>query len=318
MLKYLDLIINFLTNMIYLIGLWFLVSPLLLPVFKSTLRASRFRRAVRSTKPAKKSAVITYIEMLLNVTMNTKTQFAVYSFFMVSASLFLTVFLLLINEYSFMYVFLFSTFAGSLPFLFLILRLNNYRVEGSYEGVALVSQLTDQYKINSGNMKEAIDKSLVFLKNSPYSSKALYRLSFSIKNSKNNDEIERSIMEFVFAFATDWAQLLGMNMLISIIDGADVKYSLEDILTLLKRIKENVEKTKRTNNEAYTMIKILIPFTYLASVYFAVNTLGFSYGKFLDYQFRNPLGLKFAVITYTMLIICFIFAYLIRKPKYDY
>lgn len=318
MLKYLDMIVNFLTNMIYLIGLWFLVSPLLLPAFRSSLRASRFRRAMRSTKPTKKSAVITYIEMLLNVTMNTKTQFAVYSFFMISISLFLTVFLLLIKEYSLMYVLLFSAFVGSLPFLFLLLRLNNYRIEGSYEGVSLVSQLTDQYKINSGNMKEAIDKSLVFLKNSPYSSKSLYRLSFSIKNSKNNDEIERSILEFVFAFGTDWAQLLGMNMLISIIDGTDVKYSLDDILTLLKRIKENVEKTKRTNNEAYTMIKILIPFTYLASVYFAVNTLGFSYGKFLDYQFRNPLGLRFAVITYSMLIICFIFAYLIRKPKYDY
>lgn len=318
MLKYLDVIVNFLTNMIYLVGLTFLISPLLIPAFRASIRASRFRRAVRSSKRTKKNAAITYIEMLLNVTLNTKTQFAVYSFFMISISLFLTVFVLLIDNYSLIYAFLFSVFAASLPYLFLRLRLNSYRVEGSYEGVALVSQLTDQYKINNGNMKEAIDKSLVFLKNCPYSSKALYRLSFSIKNSKNNEEIERSILEFVFAFGTDWAQLLGMNMFISIIDGADVKYSLDDILNLLKRIKENIEKIKRTNNEAYTMIKILIPFTYLASVYFAVNVLGFSYGKFIEYQFRNPLGLRFAVITYSMLIICFIFAYLISKPKYDY
>ncbi len=322
LIRHLDAIVIFAANFTFAAGLWLLALPLLLTFLKSTARRSRFRRSVNintADKIKKKSNVRLHIEMLLNVTINSKSDFVLYSFYFITFALFSVFFISLYSQFqNKLYVIAISIFMGALPYIALRLILNSYRIEGSYEGIDLVTQITDQYKIHNYNMREAIDKSVTFLKDCPYSLKALYRLSYAIKDAKNSDDIEQSINEFVYAFDTEWAQLLGMNMFISLIDETNVKHSLDDILKLLRSIKEQVEKSKRANNEAFMIVSLFIPGSYLLFLFLALKSFGFTYSKFFDYQFRTPMGFRMAVITFTVLILSYIIVYILHRPKYDF
>jgi len=65
------------------------------------------------------------------------------------------------------------------------------------------------------------------------------------------------------------------------------------------------------------MIRFLLVPLYLASIYFAMNTFGFTIKKFFEYQFLNPVGLRMAIMTFMSVLTSFIALMIIRKPKYD-
>ena len=304
---------------IFLFGIWLVVSPFIAPAIKRAANYTRFRSIKVSSLKKQDSKFIQHINMVLHIVLNKNYHGAAYSFIVLSICLFAVTFLMLITGgQSLLFSFLFALLLGLLPYLIMRVRLIVIRIEGSYEAEDLVTELNNQYKICNLNMIEAMDCTLPKLNNCRYTQKALFRLSMAIKEYKSEEQLDSIIKEFVYAIDTEWAALLGINIKIAVSDGRDVRPSLDDIIIELKQIKEILEKDKRNNNESFSMIKFIVPAVYVLSVFVAVNFFGFTLNKFFDYQFRTDIGLKFALLTFTSMVINYAVTYLMSKPKYDF
>lgn len=322
------LIINFIDTFIKLlcyigafIGLLLFVFPMITDLFKMSVTTSRFRQYDSNSKEGtkRKNKIIIYIQRILKVTFNIKSTFAAYNFLIISAGLGIIIFTILFSKgYAFNTSLLLAIATSLIPYTYLLIKLRNMRIEGSYEGNNLVKELINQYKINNLNMIEAIDRTIPFLKNSSYSEKALFRLSIEIKEYKNDEELHSIIDDFVFGIDTEWAILLGTNIYLAIHDGVDVRESLEDIIEELKIIKQILEDDKRNNIESFKMIKYAIPFAYGGSVYIAVKLFGFTIKRFFDYQFGNKMAIFLAIITFLLMAFNFLVFNIMKRPKYDY
>ena len=319
MISLLDNIIIGICYLIATLGLWFFISPFVLPGLKRNINVLRFKKEIIDRKKRKKTKFEKHIEMLITVTFNTKTNFSILTFYLLSISLLvITYFVFHKSGAGFTTKAAISIMAGLMPYIILRVRLHNIRIEASYEAEGLVTELTNQYKINYLNMIEAIDQTVFHLKRYPYSKKVLSRMSMEIKHYRNKEELDDIIQEFTFAINTQWAVLLANNINLSVEYGDDVNESLNDILNDIKDIKGIIEKNKQFNNEAFVMIKVVAPLTYIMTVIVAIKFFGFTIQKFINYQFYNATGLKFFIIAMATVIINYIIYVVIKKPKYDF
>lgn len=260
-----------------------------------------------------------HIEMILSVTFNIKSTYSTTTFFIISATIFFLTYLLLEKSGGqFILNIFISSSAGLIPYILLHIKLRHIRVNSSYEAEGLLTELINQYKINYFNMIEAIDRTIPNLKKQPHSRKALTRLSLSIKQYQTKEELDEIIQEFNFSMNTSWAMLLSNNIFLSQEYGDNIQESLEDILSDLIDLKGIHEKNKQYNHETFTMIKYLAPGTYLFSIYTMFAFFGFTIDKFIKYQFQNPIGFKYFLLTIIFIIINYFIYFFMKKPKNDF
>lgn len=318
---------HLLDNIIYLfayfglfIGTWLFIYPMLKPFLSSRRVKRRFREgSFIEQKDIQKSRVIKHFEMLLLVTINNKTPFAVYTFMLITGSLFFLTLIFMLNTGNQLFINLFFAVGiAAIPYFILRVKLHSIRVSSSYEASALITELNNQYKINYLNMIEAIDHTIPRLNKQPYSKKALTRFSLAIKQYKTSRELEEIIKEFNYSIDTAWSMLLATNLFLSIEYGDDVRESLDDIIEDLKDLKNISEKNKQYNHESFVIIKYIAPATYILSVLAMFYIFGFNITKFIEYQFYEPLGLKFFLLVIFFIAINYLIYFLIRKPKNDF
>lgn len=318
---------HLLDNIIYLfayfglfIGTWLLIYPMIKPLFYSRRIRRRFREnSLANQRETNKSKGIKHLEMLLSVTLNNKTPYAIYTFILVSTTLFILTIIFMFNSGNQLFInLLFAFVVAVIPYLILRVKLHNIRINSSYEANALITELNNQYKINFLNMIEAIDHTIPRLNKQPYSKKALTRFSLAIKQYRNSSELEGIIKEFNYSIDTAWSMLLATNLFLSIEYGDDVRESLDDIIEDLKDLKNISEKNKQYNHESFMIIKYIAPATYIFSVLAMFYIFGFNINKFIDYQFNNPMGLKFFILVIFFIAINYLIYFLIRKPKNDF
>lgn len=320
MFKILDTLIVSVCYLMALIGLWISVSRIIVPNIKRNMSVTR-GNPDKQKKKRKKNPVIRHLEMLLYATYGTKTANAITTFAVISAGLFIiTQIMLTKSNANIITKILISCATTALPYFRLRVKLHSIRIEASYEGEKLVTEINDQYRINYFNMIEAIDKTCESPKinKCPYSKKILFRLALAVKQYRNTEELDEAIKEFTFAIDTQWAILLANNISISIEHGTDVSESLNDIIEDIKDIKKIIEENKQINNEGFTMIRFVAPITYIASVLAAIKFFGFSFSKFFNYQIGTSLGLKFFVLSMGTIAVNYIVYLAVRKPKYDF
>lgn len=293
-------------------------------MLKPFLSSRRVKRRFREgsfieQKDIQKSRVIKHFEMLLLVTINNKTPFAVYTFMLITGSLFFLTLIFMLNTGNQLFINLFFAVGiAAIPYFILRVKLHSIRVSSSYEASALITELNNQYKINYLNMIEAIDHTIPRLNKQPYSKKALTRFSLAIKQYKTSRELEEIIKEFNYSIDTAWSMLLATNLFLSIEYGDDVRESLDDIIEDLKDLKNISEKNKQYNHESFVIIKYIAPATYILSVLAMFYIFGFNITKFIEYQFYEPLGLKFFLLVIFFIAINYLIYFLIRKPKNDF
>lgn len=316
-----------LDNLIYLfayfglfVGTWLLIYPMVKPFSNSRRIRRRFREGFlvdQSDNP--KSRVVKHLEILLSVTINNRTPYVIYTFILGSTILFLLTLIFMFNAGNQLFInFLIAFSIAITPYLILRVKLHNIRVSSSYEASALITELNNQYKINYLNMIEAIDHTIPRLNKQPYSKKALTRFSLAVKQYRNSSELEEIIKEFNYSIDTAWSMLLATNLFLSIEHGDDVRESLDDIIEDLKDLKNISEKNKQYNHESFMIIKYIAPATYIVSVLAMFYIFGFNINKFIDYQFNNPMGLKFFILVIFFISINYLIYFLIRKPKNDF
>ena len=316
MAKIIEIAVKVIIYGMFFAGVWLFFGRYLLRYFK---KSSRYNKSGKDTKNKRYSLFMAHIRLVLHLSLGKSKDSNVYIFIFITAFIFLLSFFILFSLFSSsLFSILVATLLGSLPYIILRVRLAGLQLEGSYEAESLIAELTNMYRISSLNMAEAIDKTIGTLKNCPHSKKALFHLSLAIKKYRNTEELQYGIDSFVASTGTEWARLLGMNIFESVVSGTDVQVALDDILSELKEIKSIIERDRRANNEAFTMVKFVIPAVYVLSIYAANKFFGFTLQKFFNYQFSTALGIKFFMVIIALSIISFGAMFILRKPKFDY
>ncbi len=319
MFDFLESTIYFFIYLGIFLGFWLISYPIFFSFYNRMRVSRRFRLVKLHNRKKRKHGLIGNIEMLLSVTYNFKSSYYLVSFFSISVLLFCISFVVFFNSGKQVFInILLSILIGLFPYFILKIKLHNIRILSSYEAEGLITELISQYMINHLNMIEAIDQTIPKISKQPYSQKALFKLSIAIKQYHDENDLENIIKEFNYSINTSWSLLLANNVFISIGQGDDVSEALEDILDELKDLKRIYEKNKQYNHETLIMIKYITPGVYLLSVFVMFAVFGFDFEKFVNYQFKNPIGLKFF-----LLIIIFIsfnyFIYLfLKRQKNDF
>lgn len=316
--KLIESILRIVVYSLMMVGLWFILSPLI----KTSLSSRRLMlRQLRSDKNKINinSFVYKHLERLLSITYNKRSNFAVLTLIVLMVSIFIfSLSFLIKSNQRFSYSIILSLLFSLSPYLFLLIRLNSIRVESSYEAVPLVTELSNNYKIHYLNMLEAIDITILRLNQLPYTKKAMVRMALRLKQYKNVEELDDIIQEFNYSINTQWSINLANSIYLAIAHKQNVTESFRDILEQLGELKKIRDKNKQLNNESFLIMKYFGPLFYLLSVFVLFNNIGFTTKKFIDYQFYNPNGIKSFTMVLASLIINYIIYLLVKKPKNDF
>jgi len=277
---------------------------------------SRFRNEIPINTESKFDS---HIRLLVYMTLGIRSKDCVFYFKFTSVFLLFFTFILLTGLYGFSTLFIVaSIFAGILPYTFLRLKLKNMQLKGSYEAVELLSEVSNSYKISNYNMQSAIDRAVENMKEGNVSRRALFHLSLSLKEYKNKEDLQKVIHEFTSAYDTEWAIILGINIFESIMNGTNVESSLDDLLSGMKDIKSSIEKDRRSNQEAFTMVKFVTPFIYLFSIIVSLEFFDFTINDFFYFQFRTSMGAKIFSVIIIIWLVSYFLMFLLSRPKFDY
>ena len=260
----------------------------------------------RGTDLTDRSELWERVRIVLGITLGMGKDRSVRVFFAVSGLLSVTVMLILVGRVALWIHAAASIMAAFLPYMLLRIRMENMRIAGSHEGERLLAELTENYKINYYNMKEAIDKTAISIRNAPGSQKILANLSRGLDRAGSERSMTKLLEEFSMSINTSWSNTLKNLMYFALVYGIRVDEALEDLTGTLKSAREVEEYSKRENNESVMMIKYLVPLTYLMTVYAGVEYFGLGTEKFLKYQFGTEVGATW----FTIFIIVYIISYM--------
>lgn len=314
--KVLDLIIKGFLVFLFAYGLWLLVGKHISNLIHEITRKNSALKKARSNK-LESNAIIKHLVNILSIVLNRKVVHETYLFIAGTVIVFTFSLFMITKVEGLIKGFILSTLISLLPYFLVRAKLRSIRIDGSYEGSEIVTTIINNYKQNSFNIIDAIDRSACDDRLSFFTRSNLLRLSVILKSYKDENELDDAVNTFVFAYNTEWSVLLGMNIKIAAFDGTNVSVSMEDILEELRNTGEAHEANKRYNNETFTMIRfLLVPF-YLFTVYISISGFGFTLTKFIQYQFFTDLGFSFAMLTYTAIALCFLVYSFIKRPKFD-
>lgn len=313
----LDSILKLCLILMFAYAMWSLLGNPVSNIIRDIVRKDTALRKARAVRQKQSSKLIQHISRILKVVRKKEMPQEPYIFLIGTILIFVVTFLMLLNLEGLFKSLIASCGVSLLPYIILQIKLRMIRVDGSYEGTGLVTSIINNYKQNSFNMIEAVDRTACSNQISFFSKSNLLRLSLALKSYRNEEELDDAVKTFVFAYNTEWSILLGMNIKISVFDGTDVCTSMEDILTELKSVSEIIEANKRYNNESFSMIKFMLIPLYLFTVYICMSAFGFSLKKYIQYQFFTSIGLNTAIITFLSIAICFLVYSMVRRPKYD-
>ena len=317
-MKYLDLTIKILIIILFAFGNWLVFGRHISMTIKEMINRKKLIRSIRQNKITKTdNSVVKHINMMLNVLTKREIEHEGVIFIAASLLIFCVSFILLIQIQSFKISIISSIAISIVPYIVIRINMKNTRIKGSYDGVNLVIDILNNYRQNYFNIMEAIDHTIPMENITPFTKRILTKLSLKLRAYKDEKELDEIIKEFVFAYDTEWSILLGQNIKIAVLEGTDVSPSLNDILIELKNAGDIIEANKRFNNDSFNIIKYMLIPLYFFTIYLCHSTFGFSMKKYINYQFLNPLGLRFALIMFGSIIVCFVILMLNRRPKYD-
>lgn len=302
-----------------LTGIWILVHPVLIPVYKPFrfIRDQKYSGSIHIQKMNSlgyKNALFKQCDMLLRATWKrykagTTLFFFIFSFSLLVSSL--PIYYRLTN--SWLVSIVFSFVSALLPYIFLRVRLSLIRSDTSHQLVPAVSLLLANYRICSKDIYFSVMRSIDQLENNTLQ-KSFIVLTQSIQRHETNHEIEEAIGLFVFKIQTSWAKQLGVLLSNAIIDGRDIEQSLSNIVKDMKQGQQIIEEEKSSSHD--TIIMGYLP---LLAFPLTILFLQFVSGRFkvLYYQFKTAQGLTSFMITSLMCITGFIIATVFKKPKND-
>lgn len=278
-------------------------------------RKNEFRYGKKGLKYSQ-NRVKKHINSLMNITTSYKPKRRIRVFVLFSLILFIGMLIILFQYTNVLNAIVIALLIGLAPYLYLRIRLYSIRVSGSHEGNTVIRELVNQYRIEYNNIIEAIE-GVARMKTAPVSQKAFYLLSIKIKECKTKEEIIHELETLTFIINTQWMKMLANNIYMAIEFGTNITSGLEDILFELKESKKIEEKRNQLNIESVSILNVLSPVMYAASILVSIKYFDFSLGKFFQYQFKTPMGIKFLTLILLLTLLNRGIMLLLGKKKFD-
>ena len=277
----------------------------------------RLLLSFRGTDFTEKGEVWEHVRILMGITLGMGKDRSVMAFFGLSGLLSLSSMVLLSGKVPLELNILSSLLGAFLPYIMLLIRREKLRIQSSKEGEKMLRELMDNYKIYYFNMKEAIDRTAMTLRDAPRSKRILTGLSRGLDRAGSERSISRLLEEFSLSINTSWSNTLKNLMYFSLVYGVRVDEGMEDLGSTLKSARMVEEYSRRENNESSLMIKYMVPFIYLMTAVSGIRIFGLGAEKFMHYQFGTEVGATWFTILAVIYIISYIVNLFLSENKLD-
>lgn len=280
----------------------------------------RRKKASRTLNEFRSSSIYIHLEKIFASLSETGTvgKNSVAAFLGLSLFLFLIVNVIIMKQDGSMAGLVVSIAFGFLPYVCLRFRKFNIQHKASYEAEVLIEELLNEYRTNYYNMAEAIDVCFRKLDSSLRVKNYLYRLSLKTRNARNEDELAKALEDFVYSINTDWSKMLANNIKMALEDGTDVTSGLESLLADCREINETLERGKRQNTEAFTIMQFFSPLAYLVFIWMMINWFDLSLKEIIDYQLNTEKGAQLFLGIILISFVNYVIAIVSSKEKFDY
>ncbi|MBQ9931410.1 MAG: hypothetical protein IJO79_03580 [Firmicutes bacterium] len=240
------------------------------------------------------------------------------SFLLLSALLFLIIFLVGIQSLTLGMTLLSALLVAALPYLLLRIRLENLRRRSSHEGESLVAEFLRQYRITGLNIYETLERVVNTASGIRISRRFLFRLLLELRDTGDPFRIRMATDNFAYGINTNWGRMLAHNIRMAAEKGTNVSLAVEDILIQLREARVLSEERRRMNSEAARMTLFLVPAMYGVTILLAIRYLELPFSSFLKNQFYTPEGLTFFLMILFLFIGNTALMSVINNQRFDY
>lgn len=212
---------------------------------------------------------------------------------------------------------LFAMVSGMVPYGILRLRCEIVRSKVSGEGSKMISLLLSSYRMNGGNISEALEFTAAQIRDIPETAPVLQQMVLRLRESENDEMIFRATKGFADSIGSNWARLVAANIRLAFSEGAGISMALEEILNQLREAEILMEERIRMNNESSRMTVFMIPLTFVITTVMAVKQLDVPLADLIKNQFSDTA----ATVMFMSMIFLFLFnlaaGELIKNRKLD-
>ncbi|MCY7454242.1 hypothetical protein [Bacillus altitudinis] len=203
---------------------------------------------------------------------------------------------------------------SSIPYLILRIKLQNMRYEMTKEFSIVLKTIIQNYSSHHNNIYAALLETNKHIENKQLKI-ILSRLISELQISSSVDDVEESVMQFIYASGTSHAKRLGTLIVKAYIYQENISVSLQSMDSQIEKFEQMIEEEKTG-----TMPVIFSGFSttpiFIGSIillYFTIRPR-----DWISLQFKTQLSVSFFVICIVLIIFANIFAAILRKPKNDY
>ncbi|GMA65652.1 hypothetical protein NZD89_28000 (plasmid) [Alicyclobacillus fastidiosus] len=258
------------------------------------------------------SSITVHLENVLHATLKGKLQ-TVSNFLLFSSSVagvsFILFFVLIHRVGDALLPALLALFA---PYLVLLVRRYHVGINNSYEIVESINILIPAYRREHKSMIHALSSTVEKLPPGPIR-RAYGRLVDRLSDYETPEEARLALRRFVAQLGTTWAIQMANDIEHAIMDGVDVEYSLVAMHTEMQEIQDALKDQKL--DRADSLLVAIVPF------FFWPALMQFFYMRISHniyyYQFDNPEGFRWFLITVVCTVGSFIIGLIFYKPKQD-
>lgn len=292
----------------------------MLPIFIPVLNGIQIRIQRKKRKEASEGSLfIQEIAQLLEVAINKGSFSAAYTFLFIVSICWILAFLLLIQVYPFIFALVGSLVVPVVAIIFLNFRIYMNRVKISYEGLAFITEFTNNYRIYQRDVVTAMEQTIRSLDDKqPNSKKMLQHLLYRVRNASVEKDYDIALEQMIFTYDTTWSKQLATVFKIGLLKGDDITPALLDIQQDLTELEGLNEKKKQLNIQTGFMLKFLIPAMIIGGLYFIFGYLEFTIEQFIEYQFINAVGVKFFIPTILLILSSIVMYFYFLKRKNDF
>ena len=213
-----------------------------------------------------------------------------------------------------------SLMAGALPFVFLKIRLSERRNEASAEGESYIAELLTVYKLAGCRIDGALET--IACGKEKKGIRLCRRLSedvlSKIREAGSASELRACASEFAYAVGTKWAEMTAYAIGIAAADGTDISASLSDVMVQLREARTLAEQRRRLNGEAGRIVLLMVPISYVLTLFFSTSLLGVRMGTILRNQFHTTSGLMLFFAIIFLFAVNLLLLSLVRHVQFDY
>lgn len=312
--------IKLISSICIMFGLWLLVGPLILPVFRERLKTvpAIYRKIQQMTDHEKQTMsdnpLIKHIVFLLESTSKRMSRQTIANFIALSTILFAVVAVVIFSVFQdFLFTLTIAVFAGMVPYLLRRMRLNRIRLTSSMQLLEMIPNLLQHYQSTNQDIYFALLRTMEDME-TQYLKQILQNLLNHMQINRNRQRLKQKVDLFIFSIQSNLSKRLGRLIFKAYIEKTNITDSLVQLEKDVRRAKQLMEFQK-TQGFDTIMLGYASIVTFPGSLilgYYASGPQNYFY-----YQFQTQVGLSLFIVCTIASLFGIIVATVMRRPKAD-